>query len=411
VRFSRLGVVGLLIVGATAGSLLDQPSVTQAASPVSAPATRPATALPAVHDVGHRAAYGQAAATTGARTATVVLSGDLLWHNSVWQSAQEDAARLRTGRRFDFDPMFAGMRPLVGGADLAVCHEEVPFAADDQHLSNYPVFAAPPEIARWIGSMGWDACTTDSNHSIDQGYAGLVRTADLLEAAGVRHVGTFRSPAERRKPVIVTTRQGVRIGIVGGTFGLNGLTLPADKQWAVSFWDARNLIAQARAAKRAGADIVIVQYHGGDEYSSTPNAQQVALARRLTASPAVDLVFAEHAHVVQPITKVNGKWVVYGMGNMVAQSDVKYPRAYEGITVRFTFTQRGPASDAGFAVTGATYVPTYWNHYSPGHPIRIQQVDRGLAGGVGDRARLLVAQQEIRRAVQALGATPGLIER
>ena len=52
--------------------------------------------------------------------------------------------------------------------------------------------------------MGWDACTTDSNHSIDQGYDGLVRTADLLERAGVRHVGTFRTRAERRHPVIIT---------------------------------------------------------------------------------------------------------------------------------------------------------------------------------------------------------------
>ena len=100
--------------------------------------------------------------------------------------------------------------------------------------------------------MGWDACTTDSNHSIDQGVAGLVRTATLLEKAGVRHVGTFRSPAERRKPVILTTDEGVKVGIVGGTYSLNGFTLPPDQRWAVSMWDADNLIAQARAAKAAG---------------------------------------------------------------------------------------------------------------------------------------------------------------
>ena len=86
-------------------------------------------------------------------------------------------------------------------------------------------------------------------------------------------------------------------------------------------WDARNLIAQARAARRAGADIVIVKYHGGSEYVAMPNPQQVALARALTASPYVDLVVGEHAHVVQPITKVNGKWVVYGMGNAIAQNE------------------------------------------------------------------------------------------
>jgi poly-gamma-glutamate synthesis protein (capsule biosynthesis protein) len=302
------------------------------------------------------------------------------------------------------------MRPIVRSADLAICHEEVPFAADDQHLSSYPVFAAPPQIARWIASMGWDACTTDSNHSIDQGFAGLVRTATLLERVGVRHVGTFRTRAERRRPVILTAGNGVRVGIVGGTYSLNGLTLPPDRRWAVSMWDADNLIAQARAAKRAGADIVLVQYHGGTEYSPLPNAAQVALVRRLTASPYVDLVFAEHAHVVQPITKVHGKWVVYGMGNMVAQSDPAYPGAYQGISVRFRFTE----GRHGFRVTRAAYLPTTWNVYSPGHPIRIRPLDEALRGGDADRAQLLAARRMIRSAVDGLrphgDTTPGLRE-
>jgi poly-gamma-glutamate synthesis protein (capsule biosynthesis protein) len=374
--------------------------------------TDPATAAPPSEDPVDPVDRGEVDRSPHRhRTVSVLMSGDLLWHNTVWQSAHEDAVRRGEQRRFDFDPMFAAMGPLVRSADLAICHEEVPFATDDRHLSSYPVFAAPPEIARWIASMGWDACTTDSNHSIDQGFPGLVRTATLLERAGVRHVGTFRTRAERRKPVILTTPQGVKVGIVGGTYSLNGFSLPPDQRWAVSMWDADNLIAQSRAARAAGADIVLVQYHGGDEYSRLPNAQQVALVRRLTASPAVDLVFAEHAHVVQPITKVNGKWVVYGMGNMVGQSDPKYPRAYEGISVRFTFRE----TRDGFRVTRAAYIPTSWNVYSPGNPIRVRPVRSALRHGVGDRARLLVARRMTRLAVNGLAGpgdtTPGLRER
>jgi poly-gamma-glutamate synthesis protein (capsule biosynthesis protein) len=203
----------------------------------------------------------------------------------------------------------------------------------------------------------------------------------------------------------------VKVGIVGGTYSLNGFSLQPGQRWAVSMWDADNLIAQARAAKKAGADIVLVQYHGGDEYSRLPNAQQVALVRRLTASPAVDVVFAEHAHVVQPITEVNGKWVVYGMGNMVGQSDTAYPRAYEGISVRFTFRE----TRHGFRVTRAAYIPTWWNVYSPGNPIRVRPVLSALRHDVGDRARLLEARRMTRLAVDGLNppgdTTPGLRER
>ncbi len=342
------------------------------------------------------------------RTATVVLSGDLLWHDTVWHSAAADHARTGKGEAFDFDPMFAALRPMIQRADLAVCHEEVPFAAPGSPYQSYPVFAAPPEIAPWIASMGWDLCTTSSNHSVDQGYDGLVRTADLLEAAGVGHVGTFRTAAERRRPVVFTTDEGVRIAVVGGTYGLNGFPLPEGRPWSVSLWNARNLVAQARAARRAGADIVIVKYHGGSEYVAMPNPEQVALAQRLTASPYVDLVVGEHAHVVQPITKVNGKWVVYGLGNAIAQNEMERPRTYEGITVGFRFRE----TPGGFVVDHAEYVPTYWNHYgSSGGPIRIQRVVRALARGVGDSPRLLEALLQTRAAVDLLGHAKGLEER
>jgi len=415
---NRLAMTGAFLALALVAAALARPEPTDDRQPQAArlaiAVTPDIPAVPAPHaeaPLDPEPAAAPAPHRRQHRHVTVVMSGDLLWHNLVWESAHADAVRRGLRQPYDFDPMFAAMKPVVQDADLAICHEEVPFATDDRHLSNYPVFAAPPEIARWIGSMGWDACTTDSNHSIDQGVAGLVRTANLLERAGVRHVGTFRTRAERRKPVILTTRQGVRVGIVGGTYSLNGFTLPADQRWAVSMWDARNLIAQARAAKAAGADIVLVQYHGGDEYSRLPNAQQVALVRRLTASPAVDLVFAEHAHVVQPISRVNGKWVVYGMGNMVAQSDTRYPRAYEGITVRFTFRESGH----GFRVSHAEYIPTTWNSTSTGGPIRIQRVDAALAQGAPDRARLLEARRMTRLAVNGLDkpgdTTRGLLER
>jgi poly-gamma-glutamate capsule biosynthesis protein CapA/YwtB (metallophosphatase superfamily) len=417
---ARIGMTGVLVTLALASTLLvgsgrlhdGAAGSTGAAAPSSSPASAP-SGPPVLVPTDDPTAPTDPDSDPPAppRTVTVLMSGDLLWHNTVWQSAHEDAVRRGLPQRFDFDTMFAAMKPLVESADLAICHEEVPFAGDDEHLSSYPVFAAPPEIARWIASMGWDACTTDSNHSIDQGVDGLIRTANLLERAGVRHVGTFRSPAERRKPVILTTAEGVKVGIVGGTYSLNGLTLPRGRRWAVSMWDADNLIRQARAARRAGADIVLVQYHGGDEYSALPKAQQVALVRRLTASPYVDLVFAEHAHVVQPVTQVNGKWVVYGMGNMVAQSDTDYPRAYEGITVRFRFTER----HGRFVVTRAAYLPTVWNHVSGPAPIRIRRVGGTLGPGAPDRARLLEARRMTAQAVAGLeprrDTVPGLHQR
>lgn len=343
--------------------------------------------------------------TRVAKTATVVLSGDLLWHSTLWISAETEA---KAGQKYDFDPMFAAMKPIISGADMAVCHSEVPFALAGHAPTGWPIFGAPREIAPWIKTMGWDLCSTASNHSLDQGFQGLSDTLDLYDQAGVLHTGTFRSAEERTKPVIFTTSSGVKIGVVTGTYGTNGIPLPEGKPWSVSLWNADNLLAQAKATRAAGADVVIAKMHGGDEYQTVPNSEQVALAEALTASPDVDVVVGEHVHVVQPVTKVNGKWVVYGMGNLVAQHETDVPRGYEGITMRFTFTGSEPGK---YTVSKAEYIPTLVTHYDgPDAPVRLYPVNASLAAGIGPTARLQTALARTRDAVNLLGTAPDLVE-
>jgi hypothetical protein len=55
---------------------------------------------------------------------TVVMNGDLLWHNTLWFGAREDARRRGHGG-YDFAPLLAGMKPVIASADMAICHEEV----------------------------------------------------------------------------------------------------------------------------------------------------------------------------------------------------------------------------------------------------------------------------------------------
>ena len=253
---------------------------------------------------------GQATKQLGAKpqrtSVTVVMNGDLLWHNTLWFSAKEDARRRGRGG-YDFAPLLSGMKPVVASADLAICHEEVPLAAAGGPYRNYPLFSAPPQVVKAIKATGYDVCTTASNHAVDQGFAGVRRTLDDLDQAKIAHAGTARSNAESQRSTIFTTRQGIKIGIVAATFSLNGLPMPKGKPWAVHRLSTKELLGQARRAREAGADIVLAAVHIGTEYSTKENAQQIALAKALTASPDIDLVYMHHPHVVQPWTIVNKK--------------------------------------------------------------------------------------------------------
>ena len=97
---------------------------------------------------------------------TVAASGDLLIHTPVAQRA----LALGGGRRYDFAPLFAHVRGVIAGADLALCHMETPLVPGP--VQGYPVFHTPPALARSIRRVGWDACSTASNHSLDAGQYG-----------------------------------------------------------------------------------------------------------------------------------------------------------------------------------------------------------------------------------------------
>lgn len=332
------------------------------------------------------------------RTVTINYSGDLLWHNTLWAAAEIDA-RSAGQQGMDFVPQLAALTPYVSAADVAICHSEVPFAPEGGPFQNYPLFAAPPAIATALPQIGWDVCTTSSNHSLDLGLAGLQRTIALHEENGILTAGTYASQESRDVPVVFTTSEGVRVAIVSSTFGTNGIPMPEDAPWSVALMDIDDVLAQA---ERAGAvsDIVVVHMHAGAEYQSTPDAQQREFAEAVTASPDVDLVIGQHAHVVQPISQVNGKWVAYGAGNLIAQSGPPKPLTYDGYLATFTFTE----SETGFLATAAEFAPTFITHHRTDAPARVLVISEALEAGTGDPTALQASAARTRETVLSLGA-------
>lgn len=287
---------------------------------------------------------------------TVSVSGDLLIHSPLW-----DRALVLGNGDYDFAPMLAELRPHVARADLALCHVETPMTP--RPPSSYPIFNTPPELARAIAKTGWDACDTASNHSLDQGQYGIDATAEALDRAGVPHTGSFRSPAERRRPLLLDAA-GVTLGFIAYSDSTNGIPLP--QPWSENVapveedaaLKAKRILADARRAARAGAEGVILNMHWGDEYATEPNAAQLELARRLVASPLITAIVGQGPHVPGPIRRLKGKFVVFSEGNLISNQS---PLA--GLPAE---TQYGliallhcVADGRGVRVERISYVPTY----------------------------------------------------
>lgn len=334
------------------------------------------------------------------RSVTILGSGDVLIHPPLWAQAAADArAAHRTG--YDFGPIYAGVAPVTRAADLAICEMETPLASPQGPFSGWPNFNAPPQVLTALKGAGYDSCTTASNHTLDQGYTGVKRTLDELDAAGLEHTGSARSAAEAAHPLIVTTTNGVRIAQLAYAFGFNGIPVPDGQPWLANLIDVPKILAAAHRAKLAGADIVVLSLHWGTEYDHGATAEQTSEADRLLASPDVDVILGDHAHVVQPFQKLHGKWVAYCMGNQISRHAQPIDDNREGVMPRFTFTEVAPRR---FVITKAEAIPT-WMELSP--RLRLIELPAALADPNtpdGLRATYRAADRRILGYVDALGA-------
>lgn len=242
---------------------------------------------------------------------TIAFTGDTLIHQSV------SAAAKRNGSPYDFRPMFAPVRHLIGQADLAICHLEVPLSPTSSELSSYPLFNAPAEVADALAWTGFDACSTASNHSYDQGVRGVMGTLQVLEDAGIEQAGMVDRISEWWTPTLYQL-DDLTLGHVSATYWLNGLRLPSDREWMVQLLEVDEILAIAGRAKDEGADLVVVSMHCCTEYRRTPTPQQVELSHRLVTSPDVDLVVTHHSHVVGPVERVGDEFVLHGLGNFLS---------------------------------------------------------------------------------------------
>ena len=328
---------------------------------------------------------------------TIAASGDFLAHRPVVARAAEYGRA--SGQAYDFGPMLAAIEPVVSGADLAICHLETPLSPDARNLSGYPLFNVPGELATAIAASGYDACSVASNHALDRGPPGVAATLDVLDAAGVGHAGTARTPAEA-DPATAPPRQvkGVAVAHLAYTYGLNGLEVPADQPWLVNLIDAGRILDDARKARAAGARFVVVSMHWGAEYRTDPTADQRALAAQLLSSPDVDLLLGHHAHVVQPVEKIGDKYVVYGMGNLLSNQTASCCPAHsqDGVVVLVTVE----VGDDTAAVTRVTYHPTW---VEPG-TYRVLPVARALDDPATTGARRPELGRSWRRTVAAMSA-------
>ena len=305
-------------------------------------------------------------------TATLAVCGDVMSHSPQTNDAYDAATDT-----YSYMNCFQFVQPWIEKADYAVANFET--TLNGPPYSGYPQFCAPDALAYNMKEIGFDLVTTANNHSMDKGFNGVVRTLDTLDAAGLKHVGTYRTQEEfdANNGVVVVDINGIQVAFLSYTYGTNGIPVSEENDFCInrfntdymsdcSVLDEGKLTSELSYAESLGADLIAVIIHWGIEYQTTENQYQDQVADFLLQNGA-DVILGSHSHVPQPmmertVTLVDGTqktgFVCYSLGNFVSnQSPATVNVNYTDTTAILNLEITKDFETDKTTVTDVSYVP------------------------------------------------------
>lgn len=243
---------------------------------------------------------------------------------------------------------FTELMDFMRRGDLAWGACEVQFSTRGFRTDSEIAYLVPPRVGQDLGKAGFNVMTVATNHTWDFGPDAFLDTLDNLSAGGVTTIGGGRTPQEAWAPMIREIN-GVRVGILAASclvppyyavredrpgiaavrvrqeIALDplGMMMEPGAPLKVNSFAAPedvSVLTDAVRKLKAQVDVVIVSVHWGYGRGTPLAAYQRPLAQQIVEAGA-DMILGNHAHSPTAIELIDGKPVIYSLGNNIAQQD------------------------------------------------------------------------------------------
>ncbi|MDO5820102.1 MAG: CapA family protein [Methanobrevibacter sp.] len=254
---------------------------------------------------------------------------------------------------------FRYVENVTKNADILLVNFENPVTTSTYAVKgDVPLKADPKYTYLLAGANDVVVASQANNHALDYGETGLNESIKNLKEAGIYVIGAGINSAEATKPVVIESGDR-KVTILNYMDSDNfaeyrGVMDPATANSSgYSAYDSELAERQIQEARENGSSIIIAYLHYGNEYSRSPNDNQVKISHELINDGA-DIVIGSHAHVTQGVEMYNGKPIFYNLGN-------------------FIFDQSNPATHISYFLNldlvedncTVTLYPTYISNYLP----------------------------------------------
>jgi poly-gamma-glutamate synthesis protein (capsule biosynthesis protein) len=223
--------------------------------------------------------------------------------------------RVATGKEILDD----SIRQQFAAHDFTVVNLEGPATAAKQVRRSDQDVVSPPNSVDYLADRGINIFNLANNHILDCSLEGFTDTVDAIDARGCHRFGAGFDVAQARQPLFLS-RGGVTVALLGVCNFRStaaGLATPYGSFCDTSFNEVQRVVDEARN----NADFVILNYHGGEEYTAVPMPSRRERLRRY-AELGIDAIVGHHPHTLQGHERHANCDIFYSLGNFVFDVDV-----------------------------------------------------------------------------------------
>lgn len=146
-----------------------------------------------------------------------------------------------------------------------------------------------------------------------------------------------------RDSVKLFEKSGLKFALLSYTYAVNLYKIPKKNKFMVNLIEHELIKSDIEKAKYQNADLIIVYFHFGSEYSRLENNYQKDIVEK-TISYGADVIIGAHPHTLQPIefyktnsAKIDSGFVAYSLGNFVSNQRWRYSDG--GMVLNFSVTK------------------------------------------------------------------------
>ncbi|MHC1765395.1 MAG: CapA family protein [Verrucomicrobiia bacterium] len=283
------------------------------------------------------------------------------------------------------EALFGDLLGCFSNSDLVVLNLECPLVGRATPIRKTgPCFAESGGCAETLRAAGVHAVNLANNHIMDQGWEGLDATMASCRRAGLGFFGAGEDLAAAGE-CLIREVDGHRVALLGmaeaefststkGNPGANPLDVIRYVRW--------------RRRTRDEFDWLVVLLHGGVQHFPFPTPDLQKTCRFLVEEGAT-AVICQHSHCPGCYEIYQGKPIIYGQGNLIAESQCKHGISWhQGFLVLLSLR-------AGEEYPSLQLVPYLQSYDAPGARLMTAEEEALFREGLERRCLVVLSDEAV----------------